>query len=109
MENRSLTFCANYQIKIYGANKAALFSSLLPGLGHMYLGDIKEGLLLLGGEAALLSSSILFDHHAFDYLFDSDEENDLKEFLSNPPLGRRGRTSIIKHVSRVPQSERGKP
>ena len=72
--------------KIYGANKAALFSLLLPGPGHMYLDDVKEGLLLLSGEAALLSSSLLFDRHAFDHLFNYDDEDNLKEFLSNPPL-----------------------
>lgn len=72
--------------KIYGANKAALFSLLLPGPGHIYLGEIDEGLLLLGGQTALLFSSLLFDLNAIDYLLNDDEESNLKDFFSNPPL-----------------------
>ena len=66
----------------FSINKPALLSLLLPGLGHMYLGEVKKGLLLLGGEAALLSSSLLIDRHAFDPSLD----NDIGDFLSNPPL-----------------------
>ena len=72
--------------KIHGANKAALFSLLLPGPGHIYLGDVEEGLLLLGVETALLFSSILFDLYAFDNLLNDEEENSFRNFFSNPPL-----------------------
>ena len=72
--------------KTYGANKAALFSLLLPGPGHMYLGDVEEGLFLVGGEAALLFSSLLFNRHAVDHLLNDNEENNFKDFFSNPLL-----------------------
>ena len=72
--------------RFYGPNKAALFSLLIPGPGHIYLGDVNEGLLLLGGETALLFSSLLFDRQAIDNLLNDDEENNFRDFFSNPPL-----------------------
>lgn len=66
--------------------KAALYSALLPGIGHVYLGEVEQGMLLFGSEVALLSTSLLFDRNAFDHLFGSDDEIDIRDFLSNPPL-----------------------
>lgn len=68
--------------RTYGANKAALFSSLVPGPGHIYLGEKDQGLLLLGGEFALLLSSFAFDRDVFSGLSSSEEST----FLSNPGL-----------------------
>lgn len=66
--------------------KAALFSMLLPGLGHIYLDDVKEGILILGGEVALISSSFLFDRYVLENSSDSSERSGTTDFFANPPL-----------------------
>ena len=71
---------------IPSTRKAALLSMLLPGLGHIYLDDVKEGILLLGGEVALISSSFLFNRYVLENSSDSSERSDFSDFLSNPPL-----------------------
>ena len=92
---------------IPSTRKAALLSMLLPGLGHIYLDDVKEGILLLGGEVALISSSFLFNRYVLENSSDSSERSDFRLSFKSA-LNRRDRTTTFRRLSSLPKGKREK-